>query len=406
MTAISEKQMKILAFPYTNKDVLICDGAVRSGKTSLMMVAFIDWAMRNFNGMRFGICGKTIGSAEKNIIIPYTTMSYARKRYRLQYRRGDKVLEITKGVQTNLFEVFGGKDEASYMLIQGRTLAGVLLDEVALMPQNFVNQALARCSVDGSKIWFSCNPEGPSHWFYKDWILKSKEKNAFRLHFRMQDNPSLSEATLKRYESMFTGVFYQRYVLGEWVMAEGLIYSFDDEKNTYEGELPEGGTWYISCDYGITNPFAALLWYVTKRCAYLVDMYYYNSRETERRRTDEEHYTELEKLAGDRYIEDIIIDPSATSMKETIYRHDRYSCRNANNDVLGGIGSTSSLLHAGMIKINKAKCPDIVQEFGLYQWDQDKGDVPIKENDHAMDAMRYLCQTILVDEYDWLNWGK
>ncbi len=402
---ISEKQMKILAFPYTKKTALICDGAVRSGKTSIMTVAFIDWAMKNFRDMRFGICGKTIGSAEKNIVYPYMAMSYARKRYKLNYHRADKVLEVTRGDRTNYFELFGGKDEASFVLIQGRTLAGVLLDEVALMPQSFVNQALARCSIDGSKLWFSCNPAGPTHWFYKEWVLKAKEKNAIRLHFRMEDNPALSEEILERYRNMFTGVFYQRYVLGEWVLAEGLVYEFSDEKNRIMGDLPDGGLWYISCDYGITNPFAALLWYVTKRCAYLVDEYYYNSRETQYRRTDEEHYTELERLVGGRRIEQIIIDPSATSMKETIYRHGKFDCRNANNDVLGGIGVTSTLLNAGMIKVDKDRCPDLLTEFGLYQWDPDKGDTPIKENDHAMDAMRYMCQTILVDEYDWLDWG-
>lgn len=221
---ISPKQKKILAFPYSDYDALICDGAVRSGKTSIMMVAFVDWAMREFSGQRFGICGKTVDSTTKNIIVPYISMSYAKDRYTLRWRRSDKLLEVKRGAVTNWFEVFGGKDESSFMLIQGRTLAGVLLDEVVLMPESFVNQALARCSVDGARLWFSCNPDNPNHWFKKSWIDRNKERNALYLHFSMRDNPSLSGKTLERYESMYDGVFYDRYILGRWVAAEGLIY--------------------------------------------------------------------------------------------------------------------------------------------------------------------------------------
>lgn len=231
---ISSKQKKILAFPYSTYDAIICDGAVRSGKTSIMMVAFVDWAMREFSGQRFGICGKTVDSAAKNIIVPYISMHYAKIRYTLRWRRSDKILEITRGAVKNYFEVFGGKDESSYALIQGRTLAGVLLDEVPLMPESFVNQALARCSVDGAKMWFSCNPGSPQHWFYLEWIQRHKERNALYLHFAMTDNPALSEKTLKRYEEQFTGVFYDRYIKGLWVAAEGSIYRpFVDNKGAF-----------------------------------------------------------------------------------------------------------------------------------------------------------------------------
>lgn len=189
---ISDKQKKILAFPYSKYDALICDGAVRSGKTSIMMWAFVDWAMREFDGQRFGICGKTVDSATKNIVVPFISMTLAKERYVMRWRRADKVLEVRRGGATNYFEVFGGKDESSYALIQGRTLAGVLLDEVALMPRSFAEQALTRCSVDGAKMWFSCNPESPQHWFYTEWIKRAEERNALHLHFEMSDNPGLS----------------------------------------------------------------------------------------------------------------------------------------------------------------------------------------------------------------------
>lgn len=229
--AISEKQWDILAFPYTSFDALICDGAVRSGKTSIMTWAFIDWAMREYDGQRFGICGKTVDSASKNIIMPFLSLRLAQERYALHWKRTDKVLEVRRGGKVNYFEVFGGKDESSYALIQGRTLAGVLLDEVVLMPRSFVEQALTRCSVEGSKIWLSCNPGSPHHWFYTEWIKRAKERNALYLHFEMTDNPSLSEKTLERYENMFAGIFYDRYVRGLWVAAEGVVYK-DFANNT------------------------------------------------------------------------------------------------------------------------------------------------------------------------------
>ena len=221
---ISAKQKKILAYPYSKYDALICDGAVRSGKTSIMMWAYVRWAMENFSGQRFGVCGRTVDSCTKNIIVPFTAMSLAKERYIVRWRRGDKVMEVRRGAVTNYFEVFGGKDEASYTLIQGRTLAGVLLDEVVLMPRSFVEQALARCSVDGARLWFSCNPGSPHHWFYQEWIKRSRERNALYLHFEMTDNPGLSKRTLERYENMYAGIFYDRYVRGLWVAAEGIGY--------------------------------------------------------------------------------------------------------------------------------------------------------------------------------------
>ena len=391
---ISNKQKKILAFPYSHYDALICDGAVRSGKTSIMTWAFIEWAMREFNGQRFGICGKTVDSCTKNIIIPFISMSLAKERYTLQWRRSDKLLEVRRGFTTNYFEVFGGKDESSQDLIQGRTFAGVLLDEVVLMPQSFVNQALARCSVDGAKLWFSCNPGSPQHWFYLEWIKKHKERNALYLHFEMSDNPSLSEKTLERYRSQYSGVFYDRYILGKWVLAEGLIYPMFGQDNITD-EIPESGEYYISCDYGTLNPFSAGLWCLTDKKAVRIREYYYSGREKQSSKTDEEYYTELEKLAGEFPVESVIVDPSAASFIETIRRHGHFSVRKAKNDVLDGIVTTSRYIKSGKIQICSC-CKDAIREFGLYRWD-DKAteDKPIKENDHAMDDIRYFCQTVL-----------
>lgn len=382
---ISEKQKKILAFPYSQYDAIICDGAVRSGKTSIMTVAFIDWAMREFSGQRFGLCGKTVDSCAKNLVVPYISLSYAKKRYTTRWRRSDKILEVSRGPVKNYFEVFGGKDESSFMLIQGRTLAGVLLDEVALMPESFFNQALARCSVDGAKLWFSCNPDNPQHWFYTNWIKKRKERNALYLHFEMTDNPSLSEKTLERYKTQYTGVFYDRYVRGLWVAAEGLIYDHFGPQCIVDW-LPEGGglQYIVSCDYGTLNPFSAGLWAWDGKTATRIREYYYSGRDQRSNKTDEEYYTELEKLIGELPVRKIIVDPSAASFIEVINRHKKYKVLRAVNDVIPGIATTARYLQDGTLKIYRG-CKDAIREFGLYRWD-DKSteDRPIKENDHCL----------------------
>lgn len=400
---ISPKQKKILAFPYSPYDALICDGAVRSGKTSIMVVAFIDWAMREFSGQRFGICGKTVKSATENMITPYIAMYYAKKRYTLRWRSSKQILEVRRGRKVNFFEVFGGRDESSFALIQGRTLAGVLLDEVVLMPESFVNQALARCSVEGSRTWFSCNPDHPKHWFKENWIDKREEHNALRLHFTLDDNPSLSEKKKEQYRRDFTGVFYDRYVLGLWVAAEGLVYPMFDETAHVVDEIPwqalQRGSWYISVDYGTVNPTSAGLWCLWRGVAYRAGEYYHDSRKPGKaRRTDEEHYAELAALAGDRKIERVIVDPSAASFKETIRRHGRFAVWDADNSVLDGIRLTASLLQAGRILIHK-DCRGFLSEVSAYRWDtKSLEDAVVKEADHAMDDTRYFCATIMERE--------
>ncbi len=397
---ISAKQKKILAFPYSKYDALICDGAVRSGKTSLMMVAFVDWAMREFDGRRFGICGKTVKSATENMITPYIAMYYAKKRYTLRWRSSKQILEVRRGRKVNFFEVFGGRDESSFALIQGRTLAGVLLDEVVLMPESFVNQALARCSVEGSRTWFSCNPGPPSHWFKENWIDKREEHNALRLHFTLDDNPSLSEKKKEQYRRDFTGVFYDRYVLGLWVAAEGLVYPmFDAERHIIKGNPPEtDGDYYVSSDYGIQNPNVFLLWRREKGSKRWICLKedYYSGREEKKQLTNSQLVDRLDAMLGSIRPKRVIIDPSAASMKAELHRRG-YHTQDANNTVLEGISDVCSMLGAGNLAFMPC-CENTIKEFGAYLWDAkaiDRGeDAPLKENDHAMDAVRYFVRTM------------
>ena len=389
---ISPKQKKILAFPYTKNEAIICDGAIRAGKTMLMVVAFVDWAMREFNGQRFGICSKTVDSACKNIVSPYLALTYWKDKYSVKWRRTDKMMIVSDGHRENIFEVFGGRDESSFALIQGRTLAGVLIDEVALQPRSFVEQACARCSVDGSKLWFNCNPASPQHWFYKEWVCQPKKHNAIRLHFLLEDNPSLSQRIIDRYKSMYTGVFYNRYILGEWCVAEGLVYDFGEDNIV--DDVPKNGEYYISIDYGTMNPFSAGLWCVLGDKATRIKEYYYNGREKAVQRTDEDYCDAVEELAKGYNIRQVIVDPSAASFIAAL-RKRGFTIRKANNDVLDGIRRTAVYLKNGNIKIHRS-CVDSIAEFGLYRWDDKaSADTVIKENDHAMDDIRYFANTIM-----------
>ena len=389
---ISNKQRQIMAFPFTKYDALICDGAIRTGKTAVMMLTFVDDAMRRYDNQRFGICGKTVDSTVKNIIMPYLSLAYAQEKYKIQWRRSDKLLVVSQGKRTNYFEVFGGKDESSFMLIQGRTLAGVLLDEVALQPRSFVEQALARCSVADSKLWFNCNPDSPQHWFYLEWVCQPQKHNAVRLHFRLEDNPALDQKIIERYKSLYTGVFYQRYILGEWVIAEGLVYDFGEANIT--DEQPQGAEYYISVDYGTLNPFSAGLWSVTGGRAVRIKEYYHDGRKTQKQLTDEEYCDAIEKLAEGYDIKRVIVDPSAASFIAAL-RKRNFHTQQANNDVKDGIRRTAVYLRDGNIKIHRS-CADAIREFGLYRWDEKATeDKVIKENDHAMDDIRYFCNTIM-----------
>ena len=172
------------------------------------------------------------------------------------------------------------------------------LDEVALMPRSFVEQACARCSVEGSKLWFNCNPEGPSHWFYLTWVLEAGKRNMLHLHFTMDDNLSLSAAVKARYESLYSGVFYDRFIRGLWVVAEGLIYTMFNKDFHVVPDVPRPyDRYYISVDYGTVNPTSMGLWGRASGKWYRMREYYFDSRKEGRQRTDEEHYFELERLS-------------------------------------------------------------------------------------------------------------
>lgn len=398
----STKQRKLLNWwteesPVKHSDGIIAEGSIRSGKTIAMAISYGMWAMENFDGKLFALCGKTITSLRMNVVNDFKKMMRSRGYYIKEVRN---LITVKKGKIENTFEMFGGKDKQSFALIQGRTLAGALFDEVALQDEEFVKQALARCSVENRKFWFNCNPDSPFHWFKRDWIDKRKEKGILHLHFELDDNLSLSEKIKNYYKSMFEGVFYKRYILGLWVAAEGLIFSnFSKEKHCIKrAEVPICSRYYISIDFGIQNPMVFSLFGVIGDKKYLIEEYHHSGAETNDQKTVAEYADALQEFREQNgfNITEYIIDPSAKALIVELKKRGIYP-RDAKNAVIEGISNMSSQLTQGLLFICD-HCKETLKEFAAYMWDvtaRERGEEkPVKKYDHHMDTIRYFIHTI------------
>lgn len=420
----SNKQLKVLTWwgeksPYKDFDTIILDGSIRSGKTVSAALSFTTWAMENFSGENFAICGKTIHACRRNVVTPLKQMLKGLGYDYLEIRNENLLIVgheyWVDGVLVtvvNQFHIFGGKDEAAQDLIQGITLAGVLCDEVALMPKSFVEQATGRCSVDGSKYWFSCNPGSPMHWFNVEWIQRQADKRALYLHFTMADNPRMSKKIRERYERLYEGVFYKRYVLGLWVTADGVVYPmFDKERHCIEYER----SWtrvFLSGDFGIQNPttFGLYGYYQPEEHYHLIDRYYHSGRESKEQKTTLDYANELMRFLMRQSVKpDILyLDPSASALIIELMRHPYFKRRKiqilpAKNDVMLGIQFHSYLLSSDKFTLNanNLKKESLamrtlnkdIEEYGSFIWDdkavQRGEDAVLKTNDHCMDSNRY-----------------
>jgi PBSX family phage terminase large subunit len=405
----SNKQKKVLtwwrdASPMKDKDGIICDGSVRAGKTVVMSLSYVMWGMETFNEVNLGMAGKTIGSFRRNVITPLKRMLKARG-YKVKDHRADNFLTISYKGKTNYFYIFGGKDEGSQDLIQGITLAGMFFDEVALMPQSFVNQATARCSVDGAKFWFNCNPAGPYHWFKLEYLDQINEKNMLHIHFTMDDNLSLSEKVKERYKRMYKGIFFQRYILGLWVLAEGIIYDmFNKDKHVFTELYGRIDSYLIGIDFGTNNPTIFLLIGQSGEKYYVMKEYYYNGRQQNKQKTVSAYSKDLKEFMGSHY-STVYIDPSASPLIAQL-EEDGIHPVHADNGVLDGIQSVSTLLENGNLFIHE-DCKETLRELSSYIWDekaQQRGeDKPVKDNDHCLDALRYAIHSSLGGNLAWSN---
>lgn len=369
-------------------DGVIAEGAIRSGKTWAMIEGFLLWSQCRFSGCNLIVAGRTIGSLKRNVVQPMCQIMRSFG-WAYAYNRSENFIEIG----SNRYYLFGASTEASQDVLQGLTAAGCYADEVALFPKSFVDQMVGRCSVEGSKLWFNCNPSYPTHFFKTEWVDRADELNLLHLRFSMDDNPTLSRAIRERYERMFTGVFYDRYILGLWTLAEGLVYpAFKDAlEPRWEGDALR---WAVSCDYGTQNAFAALLWAHDGSAWHVVREYRYSGRDEGHQKTDADYVADMGAFLGDLPRDTpFVVDPSAASFIAAM-RREGFSVRKARNAVEDGIRETAAAMAQGLVRIAD-DLPELAKELSGYVWDaKANGDRPVKENDHLCDALRYGVATL------------
>lgn len=378
---LTEKQLEYLQ--NCNHRWNVKTGATGSGKSFLDFTVTIPKRIMAAKGEGLLVLlGNTRGTLERNILEPMRTWWPGQ----VGIIRSDNTVELFgKKVYA-----LGADNKKHVARIQGATFEYVYGDEVTTWKQDVFEMLKSRLRCEHSHFDGTCNPDNPEHWFKK---FLDSDADIYQQSYVIDDGvlpPKVVEELKKEYSGT---VYYDRYILGLWCQADGLIYKFGQE-NTVD-TVPDRGEYYISCDYGTLNPFSAGLWCCDGKTATRIREYYYSGRDTRSNKTDEEYYTELENLAGDLPIKSVIVDPSAASFIEVIRRHKRFTVRKAVNDVISGIITTARYLQEGTIKIHRC-CKDTIREFGLYRWDEDATeDKPIKENDHAMDDIRYFVMTIL-----------
>lgn len=392
----SKKQKKVLTWwipgsPYADYDMIIADGSVRSGKTVAMVDSFVTWSLDAFENQAFIIASKSVGALKRNILRPMFQI-LAAKGIAYRYNRSEHYVMIG----SNIYYCFGANNEASQDVLQGLTAAGALADEVALFPESFVEQMIARCSVEGSKIWMNCNPESPYHFIKLEYIDKAAEKRILHLHFTLDDNLSLSDQIKERYKRLYSGLWYKRMILGLWVLAEGVIYDMWDESKHVVKTVPKLDHEWITIDYGTGNPTAFLHQGFNNKLRkyFTAREYYYNSREVGIQKTDAEYSKDLQAFtAGKRFT--VIVDPSAASFIAQL-RKDGFMVIEADNSVIDGIRWVASLLDNEEYAVYEG-CRNTIEENATYVWDekaQELGiDKPVKVKDHAKDAERYGLYT-------------
>lgn len=366
----------------------LLEGSVSSGKTWVSLVLWAFWVATMPKDKLYLMCAKSLTTLKRNCLIL------------LQELVGESNFQFSVPSKEGylfgrrvLFE--GANDARSESKIRGLSLQGAYCDELTQFPEDFFTMLLSRLRLPGAKLIATTNPDSPNHWLMTEYIERADELDFLDLKFTIDDNTTLDPEYVKAIKTEYVGVFYERFILGEWKIASGLVYGDSFSEKNIVDEVPKSGEYYISIDYGTSNPTAAGLWCVTDTEAVMIKEYYYDGREERKQKSDESYYKDIEKFAQGYNIEKIIVDPSAASLKTTIRDHGKFTTMNANNDVINGIRKTASFLEQGKIKFHRS-CKNTFREFELYSWDdRAQEDAVIKESDHSMDQVRYIVYTIL-----------
>lgn len=402
----SQKDIQVLSWwlnpKYKNIETLICDGSIRSGKTLCMSISYILYTMHNFNNTDHIFLGDSIGALYRNVI-NRLVMIFAARGYNIKDNRSQHVLTFQYGGKTNRYYLFGANNSKSPNAIRGLTAGCMFADEVAEMPEETVRVATQRCNFDKSTYWFNCNPTGPYNWFKQKWINHLDRHHALRIPFRLEDNPALSQHVIDRYKRSYTGVAYERDILGKWVIASGLVYdNFNDDMIKPQPPRNETTKYIVSCDYGAQNPTTFLLWGYRRRTGrwYCLNEYFYDARHSPQNKDDRQYAIDLTHWLDQwqRGLRPpIIIDPAAQDFV-IMCEHFGYHVLNTNKDVITGIRLCQVRMNQGKVVFCK-NCIHTIREFHVYVWDekaQQRGeDKVVKHHDHDMDAFRYFVVDML-----------
>lgn len=409
MTSVyTPKQRELLRLWQTNKlkRINLLSGSVRSGKTWISLVLWAFWVATMPKEKNYLMTAKSLTTLKRNVLDLLTEL-VGEKNFTFSIAQKQALLFGRK------IYLEGANDARAESKIRGMTLQGAYCDELTLYGENFFTMMLSRLSEPNAKLFATTNPDTPMHWLNKKYIERGHELNMLLMTFLIDDNTFLDPNYVEELKKEYVGVFYDRFIRGLWVVAEGLVYPRFSKADNVTEDIPESGTYYISIDYGTLNPFSAGLWCVSDGKAVRIKEYYHSGRDTKRQLTDEEYHAALEKLIQytdsegilqEYEIDRVVIDPSAASFIACMRRHGKFRVKHAVNTVIDGIRNVTSMLNGQRLFIHSS-CKDSIKEFGLYSWD-DKAheDKVIKENDHAMDDIRYFVNTILVKEFKWLDW--
>ena len=409
MTSVyTPKQRELLRLWQTNKlkRINLLSGSVRSGKTWISLVLWAFWVATMPKEKNYLMTAKSLTTLKRNVLDLLTEL-VGEKNFTFSIAQKQALLFGRK------IYLEGANDARAESKIRGMTLQGAYCDELTLYGEDFFTMMLSRLSEPNAKLFATTNPDSPMHWLNKQYIERRHKLSMLLMTFLIDDNTFLDPNYVEELKKEYVGVFYDRFIKGEWVLAEGRVYPGFSEIDNVTEDIPESGTYYISIDYGTLNPFSAGLWCVSDGKAVRIKEYYHSGRDTKRQLTDEEYHAALEKLIQytdsegvlqEYEIDRVVIDPSAASFIACMRRHGKFRVKHAVNTVIDGIRNVTSMLNSKRLFIHSS-CKDSIKEFKLYSWD-DKAqeDKVIKENDHAMDDIRYFVNTILVKEFKWLDW--
>lgn len=390
---LSKKQWELLyeALCGGLKRLNILEGSVRSGKTWISLVLWALWVSQMPKDGHYLMCAKTLDSLKRNCLSILEELA-GKKYFSYSVHNKEAVLMGRK------IYLESASDARAEQRIRGMTLYGVYCDEITLFPQDFFSMLLSRLSAAGAKLIGTTNPDSPEHWLKKRYLDRAEELDLYSAQFLIDDNIFLSKRFVENLKKEYTGVFYERFIRGAWVNAEGLVYpNFSEERHIVRGTVEHGGDYYISIDYGTLNPCSMGLWQVDweKERAVRLREFYYDGRQERRQMTDEEYYRQLEILAGDLPVRQVVIDPSAASFIACIRRQGRFAVKKADNKVIDGIRLVFSYIAQDKLLFHES-CRGCLSEFRSYVWDEEaQTDSVVKANDHAMDDVRYFCNTIL-----------